>query len=797
MNNFFKKGTAIVLATAVVLSSMMITQKKENEVKASEDYELVWSDEFDGDSLNRNNWNVEVHQGYNNEREYYVDSTDNIFVSDGTLKLRAIKKQYNGQPYTSGRINTLGKVDFTYGKVEARIKLPSFAGSWPAFWMKGANQAQGVKWPLCGEIDIMEVINTRPIVYANAHWPIDESGAYNSSGWDTNKAGFGDIDVTQWHTYSFEWDENKMVWYLDGKSFHEVPIGDDPVKEAFTKPQFVLLNLAVGGDWPEGDGTQVDENALPATMEVDYVRAYKKIDSEETYTGDVDSLRNYSGTWQSNIITSKGAAGTVAEKENPKEGFVADITALGSDRWAAQTWLANVDYVAGNRYNIKSTLISNVDKNVYIKIQGDSNSTLAASTVSLKANQPYYFEKDLDIPEDYTGTVSLYYAYGGGIDGESTELSVPMSLEVKDVEFYTEDSLGVYSGIWNSIIGQWSGAAGNVDSQANPKDGFKADLSAVGSGTWGVQTSLQNLSYIAGNDYSFKCTLNSSIDKNVYIKVQGDDNATLAADTISLKAGESYSYQRTLWIPEDYTGTVSLYYAYGGGIGGESMDASVAMNFKVENVEFYIDEKIEEPTTEETTAEESATEEITTEEMTTQGSTAIDGGININGYQIGTSVQGVRTVYSVENKIDNKDVVGVGMIYSLSDYATEDELYVGSSNLYVRSFEGTTNGVSSFNFSGSATATSYVMTMRFKAKTAKEYTTKWRVRAFAKLSDGTYVYSKAYEYTIHAVAESLYQNVQMNTLTAHNYLYTNILKVVDPMYEEKDYDWGNEVVKLN
>lgn len=192
--------------------------------------------------------------------------------------------------------------------------------------------------------------------------------------------------------------------------------------------------------------------------------------------------------------------------------------------------------------------------------------------------------------------------------------------------------------------------------------------------------------------------------------------------------------------------------------------------------------------------EETTKEPITEEETTTNQGIMIPGGIEINGYQISTVVQGMRTVYSVENKIGGKDVVNVGMIYSLSDYASADELYVGSENKYVRSYSATSAGICSNNFSDSSTATSYAMTMRFHPKNASEYSANWRIRAYARLSDGTYIYSEPYEYTIYAVADKLYQELKMNTFAAHNYLYTDILKVVHSDYEEKDYNWNNELV---
>lgn len=168
--------------------------------------------------------------------------------------------------------------------------------------------------------------------------------------------------------------------------------------------------------------------------------------------------------------------------------------------------------------------------------------------------------------------------------------------------------------------------------------------------------------------------------------------------------------------------------------------------------------------------------------------------IEINGCQINATVEGMRTVYSVEDIINDMEVVERGMVYSLADYASEDELYVGSESKYVRSYQATDEGKLSENFSTSATATSYAMTMKFAVGTAAEFCEEYRVRAYAKLSDGSYVYSNYVEYTVYSIADELYQNSLMNTETAHNCLYTNILSVVNPEYQLIPYAESKNLV---
>jgi len=154
----------------------------------------------------------------------------------------------------------------------------------------------------------------------------------------------------------------------------------------------------------------------------------------------------------------------------------------------------------------------------------------------------------------------------------------------------------------------------------------------------------------------------------------------------------------------------------------------------------------------------------------------------------------MRTVYSVDSTIDGKEVISSGMVYSLADYATESELYIGSASEYVASFESTEEGKAATCFSDSDIATSYAMTMRFATSEPSEFNAKWRICAYAQLEDGTYVYSKAYVYSIYEVAKILYDGSMMNTKAKHDYLYTDILTKVDSGYEEKEYNWSNTTV---
>jgi beta-glucanase (GH16 family) len=230
----------------------------------AQNWDLVWSDEFNGSISS--DWVFETGAGGwgNNELQYY--RRENASVADGKLVITAKHENYGGAQYTSVRMKTQGKKSWKYGRMEARIAMPSFQGIWPAFWMLG-DKISSVGWPACGEIDIMEHINTGGNVHGTIHWQ-DASGVHAQY---TNSTNAG---VTAYHTYAVEWDASAIRWYVDGVKYNEANIanninGTSELHDNF----FILLNMAVGGNWP---GSGVDNNGLPAKMLVDYVRVYKQ-----------------------------------------------------------------------------------------------------------------------------------------------------------------------------------------------------------------------------------------------------------------------------------------------------------------------------------------------------------------------------------------------------------------------------------------------------------------------------------------------------------------------------------------
>ena len=260
-------------------------------------WHMVWNDEFEGSDLNTAKWNTtdsygrdQCFGGGNNEQQCYTSTSQNVEISDGNLVLTARRASglSQGRTYTSGRVQSRGKGDFTYGKFEARIKLPGGQGSWPAFWMlptpsNGSSGGDYGTWAASGEIDIMEAVNlgaTAPGCGAPCQ---DIHGTLHFGGqWPNNAqtpSGSSKLtNINAFHTYALEWYPDEMRWFRDGQQYHSRSQTDwysqgapnDP-NAPFDRDFHLILNLAIGGNWPGA----TDGQNFPRQMEIEYVRVYQ------------------------------------------------------------------------------------------------------------------------------------------------------------------------------------------------------------------------------------------------------------------------------------------------------------------------------------------------------------------------------------------------------------------------------------------------------------------------------------------------------------------------------------------
>lgn len=238
---------------------------------------ITFQDEFDGDTLNLSKWDYQNGNGAeygipgwgNGERQYY--RTENVEVSNGTLKIYAKMENFSGSSYTSGKIVTLGRHSQTYGRIETRLKAPLGQGFWPAFWMMPANNTYGSGWPHNGEIDIMEMRGRFPTQVTSAiHFQATWNQHHYLHGAATIPGG-GTID--QFHVYAVEWSEGKLEFSVNGHIYHtQQRSWRNNETRPFDHDFYIILNLAIGGHF---DGNRVPgAQNFPASLEVDYVRAY-------------------------------------------------------------------------------------------------------------------------------------------------------------------------------------------------------------------------------------------------------------------------------------------------------------------------------------------------------------------------------------------------------------------------------------------------------------------------------------------------------------------------------------------
>lgn len=278
----------------------------------AQDYQLIWSDEFNGSMLDNSKWEHQIGNGSggwgNNEKQYY--RAENTVVSNGYLTITAKKENYNNFNYTSSRIRTINKGDWKYGKFEMRAKMPGGKGIWPAFWMMPTESIYG-GWAASGEIDIMEYLgHETKKVYGTIHY---------GGSWPNNKSSGGSYSLTSggfnddFHTFTLIWEERKMEWFVDG-ILYSTKTNWNTAGHSFPAPfdqKFhFILNLAVGGNWP---GYPDETTAFPQEYVIDYVRVYQTItgiNEEEFIPNDFSLSQNYPNPFNGQTIINYNVSKT-------------------------------------------------------------------------------------------------------------------------------------------------------------------------------------------------------------------------------------------------------------------------------------------------------------------------------------------------------------------------------------------------------------------------------------------------------------------------------------------------------
>jgi len=360
---------AVTAATMMGCGGSAKTESDFTVVDPSEpvsDWQLVWSDEFDGNAIDTNKWTHEVNcaGGGNNEQQCYTDDPANSFLADGMLHIVALPAEEGAEKaYTSARLNTRYKGDFKYGRFEMRAKLPSGQGSWPAFWMLPTDYVYG-GWPKSGEIDIMEAVNLKVAdadgnvesnIYGTLHYGREWPNNVNSGKAYALPDGVNPAD--DFHTYAIEWQEGEIRWYMDGYLYatqRQSQVRYDSKGQAvglshrgwfaeyydqitgelstywntapFDQEFHLLLNLAVGGDWPENvNNLGIDADAFANGQEyvIDYVRVYECASDPDTGRGCETVRPGYES------LDDALVEGEAPIPSPPSSGVVQNLTILG------------------------------------------------------------------------------------------------------------------------------------------------------------------------------------------------------------------------------------------------------------------------------------------------------------------------------------------------------------------------------------------------------------------------------------------------------------------------------------
>ena len=425
----------MIIMTSMNCSWLTIPAEAKTKVKP-EKYHLLWSDDFNGKTLDTTKWNYELHEpGWvNNELQQYTNSTDNTYVKDGNLVIRPVKtvdKKTGKTSYTSGRVNTRNKVDFKYGKVEVRAKLPKGQGSWPAIWMMPTDDSLYGGWPKCGEIDIMELLGNNPSkVYQTLHYGKSSTDIQSQGTKTLTKGDFS----SGYHIFTVEWNPDNISFFVDNKLTKTINkwytgtegVGLITYPAPFDQTFYVILNVAVGGNWPGNPDDTTDFSK--ASMLVDYVKVYQKAAYNENVTmpeasvtlRDPDANGNYVNNGDfSEAEVLNDTTGWFLQTMNGGDALAAiadhtlsiTIKKEGTVDYSIQAMQAGVPLAKGGQYRISFDAKADADRSVVLRLDGPNYNYakyMDDRTVNLTtAYQTYTYDFTMSADADENGRLEF------------------------------------------------------------------------------------------------------------------------------------------------------------------------------------------------------------------------------------------------------------------------------------------------------------------------------------------------------------------------------------------------------
>ena len=520
-------------------------------------YKLKWKDDFNGDSLNEADWNVETHEpGWvNSEWQAYVDSADNIQVKDGKLLLKPIKtvdKDGNAS-YTSGRINTQGRHDFKYGYFECRAKVPTGKGYLPAFWMMPTDENLYGQWPKCGEIDIMEVMGQETNkAYGTIHY-----GEPHAQSQGTYSVSAADNFADNYHTYAVDWEPGKITWYIDGIKYHEESDwfsakenqGTVAYPAPFDQPFYMILNLAVGGSWvgyPDDTTTYDDQEYA-----IDYVKVYQKDSYDENVKKpekevifkEADTNGNYITNGEFSVaedlsddvdwkfLTAEGGKGS-AKIENKE--IVISTTEAGKQDYSIQLVQPNLPIRKGGTYTVFFDAYADAARTMKVDVSAPDRSFaryLADTDVDLTTQkQTYTYTFKMEKADDANGR--LEFNLGKTVSTATVHITnVKVTWDEKrdtgNEKTILADGNSVYNGSFQegeNRLGYWDivNDANASVSVTDLADGRRLKVtSAAGTESGKVLVGQKDLALMNGTNYVLNFSAQAAAAKSMNVTVAG------------------------------------------------------------------------------------------------------------------------------------------------------------------------------------------------------------------------------------------------------------------------------------
>ena len=622
-------GEEVTLKAVITYQTETKDQEQDTDL-SYEGYNLKWEDQFEGNSLNRDDWNVELHDpGWvNNELQSYVDSPENIYIEDGSLVLKPVEtvNEDGSVSYTSGRVNTQNKHDFKYGLFEARVKVPEGQGFLPAFWMMPTNENLYGQWPRCGEIDIMEVLgNNTDTSYGTIHYGNPHSESQGS--YTLEEGTFSD----EYHVFDVEWEPGKISWYVDGKLIHTEDNwysategqGEVTYPAPFDQPFYIILNLAVGGNWPGNPDETTDiENAA---YYIDYVKVYQKDSYDENVTKpveevilrDPDETGNYvvNGDFsvKEDLTDEKDwtfltALGGEAEAKIEDNEIAVTTENEGTVDYSVQLVQPDLPMKQGGVYQLTFDAYADTDRTMKVGVSAPDRSFrryLEDTTISLtEEKQTYTLDFTMTDSDDANGRLEFNMGAAGSTAG--IRISNVSLKKIKDIEI-TEGDKGiladgnyVYNGSFQEgegRLGYWDvlkndGAEVSVTNENNIRrlminapEGTSADNP--------VTVSQSDLALSAGNTYAMSFTAEGEAEKNITIKAAGHEYSAEMNGT-----EQQYDYKLTLDAEPEDTDLAfifkepGLYYLDNVRIEEDSLIKNGSFNAGFSGYEPYVDSSI-------------------------------------------------------------------------------------------------------------------------------------------------------------------------------------------------------------